>query len=71
MGILIPRQLTNNQFIKLFSNPVSGIACESSYIERMELPARERLYKIRYSKSMMLGALKFWFDYSEKYYKLF
>ena len=71
LGILINQPLTNNQFIQLFSNPVSGIACESPYIDRMELPARERLWRIRYSKSMMLGALKFWIEqYCVLYLKL-
>lgn len=69
LGILINKPLTNNQFIRLFSNPVSGIACESGYIDRMELPARERLWKIRYSKSMILNALYFWEKQYKEFYK--
>ena len=76
MGILIPRQLTRDQYIKLFSNPVSGIACEierkTNYVYAHG--ARFYLKDIRYSKSMMVRALDFWFDqlhtYSMKVWKI-
>lgn len=56
------RHLSNNQWIQLYSNPVSGIVF-NSLPNCMELPARQRLWKIRYSKSMILKALEFWHWY--------
>lgn len=65
MGILIPRQLTKEQYIKLFSNPVSGIACDFGVVSSGE--TWEAIKNIRYSKSMILKALDFWHDYFEKF----
>lgn len=61
MTIKISRQLTHEQYIKLFSNPISGIACE---VDRYNRDHRVKLccQNIRYSKSMLLGALRFWSD---------
>lgn len=67
MTILIPRQLTQQQYIKLFSNPVSGIACEVDAYNR-DHRVNYHCQNIRYSKSMMVRALEFWLDYSQKYY---
>jgi hypothetical protein len=66
MAITITRQLTKDQYIKLFSNPVSGIACDFGVVTKME--NWNFIKDIRYSKSMLLGALKFWLDYTAKYY---
>jgi hypothetical protein len=55
--------LSDEQMVKLFSNPISGIACEIGPIRLTQC-----LQNIRYSKSMILKALNFWIDYSEKYY---
>jgi hypothetical protein len=66
MGILIPRQLTKEQYIKLFSNPVSGIACDFGVVTQAE--NWEFIKNIRYSKSMILKALNFWFDQYQTYY---
>jgi hypothetical protein len=66
MGILIPRQLAKEQYIKLFSNPVSGIACEvSPYIR--DHGVKHNIQNIRYSKSMLLGALYFWEKQYDEY----
>ena len=74
MGILIPRQLTQEQYIKLFSNPVSGIACEFRLAKPSEIEYIKHvqdnikyLSNIRYSKSMMVRALDFWFDQVHAY----
>lgn len=67
MGILIPRQLTIEQYVKLFSNPVSGIACEVDAYNR-DHRVKYHCKNIRYSKSMILRALKFWLEYMAKYY---
>jgi hypothetical protein len=67
MGILIPRQLTQQQYIKVFSNPVSGIACEVSAYMR-DHGVKHNIQNIRYSKSMILNALKFWSDQLFNYY---
>ena len=73
MGILIPRQLTKKQYIKLFSNPVSGIAAD---LGDPKPPDYKQVYntvsilqKIRYSKSMMLDALTFWYERFNLYKK--
>ncbi len=79
-------KLTPDQYLKLFSNPVSGIACEidpnmipfenehSFGIKKEEL-SLDYLKNIRYSKSMILNALKFWHGnitrYSERIYKIY
>lgn len=72
MGILIPRHaLTNHQrSIKLFSNPVSGIACHFNPKSNYELAhgVQHSINGIKYSKSMLLGALKFWNKQLHKYY---
>jgi hypothetical protein len=67
LGILIPRQLTIEQYIKLFSNPVSGIACEVDAYNH-DHRVNYHCKNIRYSKSMILRALKFWLVYTAKYY---
>lgn len=67
MGILVnANKLSDEQLIKLFSNPVSGIACDLGDIPWCRI---DFLGKIRYSKSMMLGALNFWFDQYHVYWK--
>lgn len=64
MGILIPRGALKNrqQTFKLFSNPVSGIACywdpKSNY--DLEHGGFAAIKDIKYSKSMLEGALQFW-----------
>lgn len=72
MGILIPRHaLTNSQrSIKLFSNPVSGIACHFDPKSNYELAhgVQHSINGIKYSKSMLLGALKFWRKQMIQYY---
>src|SRR5688572_19925386 len=65
-GILIPRQLTKDQYIKLFSNPVSGIICDFGVITKSE--NWDFIKNIRYSKSMILRALDFWYDYNYQRY---
>ena len=67
MGILIPRQLTKEQYIKLFSNPVSGIACDFGAVTNMD--NINCLQNIRYSKSMILNALYFWEKQYKEFYK--
>lgn len=66
MAILIDKVLPIPQYIKLFSNPVSGIACEihKDYSKHVYPYIKD----IRYSKSMILRALDFWFDQYHKYY---
>ena len=73
MGILIPRQLTKKQYIKLFSNPVSGIAAD---LGDPKPPDYKQVYNtisilqnIRYSKSMILDALTFWYERFNLYKK--
>ena len=58
MAIIIPRQLTMEQYIKLFSNPVSGIVCEVDAYNR-DHRVKYHCQNIRYSKSMILKALDF------------
>lgn len=65
MGILIPRQLTKEQYVKLFSNPVSGITADFGVLT--EAQNWEFIKNIRYSKSMMVRALDFWFDQLHAY----
>src|SRR5688500_3155561 len=65
-GILIPRQLTKDQYIKLLSNPVSGIICDFGVVTRSE--NWDFIKNIRYSKSMILRALDFWYDYNYQRY---
>jgi hypothetical protein len=67
LGILIPRQLTQEQYIKLFSNPVSGIACEVDAYNR-DHRVKYHCKNIRYSKSMIVKALDFWFDQLHAYF---
>lgn len=64
MAITINKYLTKEQLIKLFSNPVSGIACDLGNIPWVQIQC---LKNIRYSKSMILKALDFWFDQYHKY----
>ena len=61
MTIQIKRQLTHEQYIKLFSNPISGIACVVDDYNR-DHRVIHCCQNIRYSKSMLLRALEFWFD---------
>jgi hypothetical protein len=68
LGILIPRQLTIEQYIKLFSNPVSGIACEVDAYNR-DHRVKYHTKNIRYSKSMIMKALGFWHEQMWNYYK--
>lgn len=67
MTIKITRQLTPQQYIKLFSNPISGIACEVDSYNRDHI-VKYACRNIRYSKSMLLGALEFWADRLFKVY---
>ena len=67
LAILIRRQLTIEQYIKLFSNPVSGLVCEVDAYNR-DHRVKYHVKNIRYSKSMILRALKFWLEYTAKYY---
>lgn len=68
MAIKISRQLTQEQYIKLFSNPISGIACEVDSYNR-DHRVKWCCQNIRYSKSMILGALNFWYNYNLGFYK--
>jgi hypothetical protein len=68
MGILIPRQLTIEQYVKLFSNPVSGIACEVDAYNR-DHRVNYHCQNIRYSKSMILNALYFWEKQYNEFYR--
>ena len=69
------KNLTKEQYIKLFSNPVSGIACEFGlcspdeidYVKHIQ-DTIDSMKNIRYSKSMILRALEFWYDYNFKFY---
>lgn len=60
-----------NQTKKLFSNPVSGIACYFDPKSNYELAhgAQYHINGIKYSKSMLLGALKFWHIQMWNYYQ--
>ena len=72
VAILIQNhELTPAQYLKLFSNPVSGIACDIfSAVENKGIHDEivRNLSKIRYSKSMIYNALNFWFDQYHTYY---
>ncbi len=81
LGISIRRQLNQQQYIKLFSNPVSGIACqiepnmisfenEHSFGTKKEELNLDYLKNIRYSKSMILKALYFWEKQYNRYLEL-
>ena len=67
MTIKIKRHLLYTQYIKLFSNPISGIACEVDAYNRDQfvIPCCQN---IRYSKSMIIKALEFWSDQIFKLY---
>lgn len=67
MTIQIKRHLTREQYIKLFSNPISGIACEVDAYDRDHI-VKYACMNIRYSKSMLLRALEFW---SDRIFKLY
>lgn len=71
MGILIPRNALKNrqQTFKLFSNPVSGIACYWDPKSNYELAhgGFAAIKDIKYSKSMLKGALLFWRNQMESY----
>jgi hypothetical protein len=69
LGILIPRQLDMEQYIKLFSNPVSGIACEVDAYNH-DHRVKYHTKNIRYSKSMILKALYFWEKQYDRYLQL-
>lgn len=72
MGIIIPhKRLSKDQTIKLFSNPVPGIIC------KYQLPNAtydlthgilDSIKTIRYSKTMLIGALEFWKQQAYIYY---
>lgn len=70
MTIQIKRHLTKEQYIKVFSNPVSGISCILPDI-KCDI-CREYTFDIikdiRYSKSMIIRALEFWLDQIFKLY---
>lgn len=67
MGIIILSQsMKTFQIVKLFSNPVSGITCDLGVVSSNE--TWDAIKNIRYSKSMMLGALKFWIEQYCSYY---
>ena len=70
--IQIRKKLTKEQYIKLFSNPVSGIACDMNGAAMNDFMTYcimvNILNNIRYSKSMILKALNFWFDQIHSYY---
>lgn len=71
MAIIIPNQkLNREQAVKLFSNPVSGIACMYDPKSNYDLThgVRWALKDIRYSKSMLIRALEFWSDQLFKFY---
>lgn len=72
MGILIPRGALKNrqQTFKLFSNPVSGIACYWDPKSNYELAhgGFAAIKDIKYSKSMLKGALRFWYLQMKSYY---
>jgi len=57
------------QYIKLFSNPVSGIACEVDAYNR-DHRVKYHCQNIRYSKSMILKALYFWEKQYDRYLEL-
>lgn len=67
MAIEIHRQLTIEQYVKLFSNPVSGLICTVDSYNR-DFRVKYHTKNIRYSKSMLLKALNFWFDQLHSYY---
>src|SRR5687768_13270320 len=67
MAIKISRQLTHEQYIKLFSNPVSGIACEVDSYNR-DHRVNWCTANIRYSKSMIHAALQFWSNKMFEFY---
>jgi hypothetical protein len=67
------RKLTPDQYLKLYSNPVSGIACDMNGAGTNYDYAhfgRFHLKNIRYSKSMMLKALYFWEKQYDRYLEL-
>lgn len=59
------KNLLSHQYIKLFSNPVSGLVCTLGECEWKVSPG---LQSIRYSKSMVLKALEFWHEKLHQYY---
>lgn len=61
MTIQITRQLTHEQYMKLFSNPISGIACEVGAYDRDHI-VKYACRNVRYSKSMLIRAIGFWSD---------
>jgi hypothetical protein len=71
VGITIQNhKLTKEQYLKLFSNPVSGIACDMNGAGTNYDYAhmgRFHLKNIRYSKSMILKALYFWEKQYDRY----
>lgn len=65
-------KLTPDQYLKLFSNPVSGIACDMNGAGTNYDYAhfgRWHLKNIRYSKSMMVNSIDFWFNHFYNNYK--
>lgn len=57
---------------KLFSNPISGIACYFDPKSNYDLAhgVQYHINGIKYSKSMLLGALKFWETQMGNYYQI-
>jgi len=68
MPIIAGSELTKEQHIKLFSNPVSGIATRLEKTKKYDDGARYYLANIRYSKSMVLNALDFWYKQFMSFY---
>jgi hypothetical protein len=71
MAIIIPNnRIEIPEMVKLYSNPVSGIACQMDPTSNYNLAhgGYYHLRNIRYSKSMILGALRFWGDQLFKMY---
>ncbi|MFI5407016.1 MAG: hypothetical protein ACHQ1D_10960 [Nitrososphaerales archaeon] len=68
-------ELTLQQVVKLFSNPVPGITCQiDGLMKDIKLIHNyneiiNNIQNIRYSKSMILKALKFWHGQMWNYYK--
>ena len=74
LAIQIRKKLTKEQYLKLFSNPVSGIACDMNGAAMNDFMTYcimvNVLNNIRYSKSMILKALYFWEKQYDRYLEL-
>jgi hypothetical protein len=73
LAIQIRKKLTKEQYLKLYSNPVSGIACDMNGAAMNDFMTYcimvNVLNNIKYSKSMILKALEFWRNQMYKYHK--